>query len=539
MKILYVNPGKIDAGLDSVIKGPPLALLSIAAMVPEHDATLFDFKVDRYDEEKFRKMLRAHDITAITSMTPQISHALEVAEMAKQEGSTTIIGGYQPTLAPNSVIENSAVDFIVKGEGEHTFKELVDFLDPDHDNLQLAEIRGISYKDSADKIVHNAGRPLEPNLDNFPIPRRDLLRGKKYQYMGTRVNLMETSRGCPHNCSFCCIIKMWREPDDMPQKMRYRTKSLRRIMEEVYSIYNLKGQSWDFIFFNDDNFTIDVKRAKKIANLLIKSHMNENFYFSCQSRVDTLYKNPELAPLMAKAGFRNIFLGIESIHQQSLDAMNKHTTEEMIRTACKMCKDNQISVFAGMIIGYPGETKKMVRENIEFAIDLNPDFVQFTPITAFPGTDFFKQMEKEHKIATYDYKYYDLFHAMLRTEQLTASQMYHLAAEAYVKFYLNVDYPKMMFNRVVKDGFTWMLDMAFSWTKQFIFGGWDMFRSQGINNSLLEEDETLSSTDKKLRKNKKQSIRNRWREWLKFRKLLKKARKREMKFEDPKLQRYS
>ena len=91
-------------------------LLAIAAMVPEHEATLFDFKVDFYEERAFRKLLRAHQVVAITSMTPQIYHALEVAQMAKEEGCITIIGGYHPTLDPDHVAIEPAIDFTVQGK---------------------------------------------------------------------------------------------------------------------------------------------------------------------------------------------------------------------------------------------------------------------------------------------------------------------------------------------------------------------------------------------------------------------------------------
>ncbi|MFX0146051.1 MAG: hypothetical protein ACFE9C_18435, partial [Candidatus Hodarchaeota archaeon] len=86
MKILYVNPARLSSGLDAIIKGPPLNLISIAAMVPEHEAELFDFKVHKYNENKFRSLLNQSDVVALTSMTPQISHAFEVAEMAKDLG---------------------------------------------------------------------------------------------------------------------------------------------------------------------------------------------------------------------------------------------------------------------------------------------------------------------------------------------------------------------------------------------------------------------------------------------------------------------
>ena len=125
MKILYVNPSRLESGLDAIIKGPPLSLISIAAMVPEHEAKVFDFKVHKYHEKRFKRELNRTDVVAITSLTPQISSGIEVAQMAKKSGCTTIIGGYHPTLAPDYVINHPGVDYIIRGEGEYTYQELI------------------------------------------------------------------------------------------------------------------------------------------------------------------------------------------------------------------------------------------------------------------------------------------------------------------------------------------------------------------------------------------------------------------------------
>ncbi len=492
-KILYVNPGKLNSGLDYMIKGPPLALLSIAAMMPEkeYEATLYDFKVEDYKEEAFIKLLQEQDIVAISSMTPQINHALEVAQMAKMQGTTTILGGYHPTLDPKSVIEHEFVDFVVRGEGEHTFKELVEYLNGNPTKLEKSQIKGISYHDGNGNIVHNEDRPLEENLDNLPIPRRDLLNRTKYNYMGARVMLMETSRGCPHNCKFCCIVKMWNDPTG---KIRYRAKSVKRIMQEIYSI---DTEYWDFIFFNDDNFTIDVKRTRKILEAIVRSKVNQCVNFSCQTRVDTLTRNPWLAPLMKKAQMTMAFLGIESVHQQSLDGMNKHTNADMIQEAVNMCHDNGIVVFGGMIIGFPGETKEMVRENIDFAISLGLEFVQFTPITAFPGTPFFEEMDKNGKVATYNYKYYNLFHPMMRTEELGFVEMYRLVAEAYAKYYNNARYLGMMIKKALSEEFRWFLPISLRWFRQFALGGLGMLHQNGITIDLARQAEKKEGKMKK------------------------------------------
>ncbi|TKJ24238.1 MAG: hypothetical protein CEE43_00715 [Promethearchaeota archaeon Loki_b32] len=483
MKILYVNPARLSSGLDAIIKGPPLNLISIAAMVPEHDAKLFDFKVHKYNEKKFRSLLNQSDIVALTSMTPQISHAFEVAQMAKEQGCTTIIGGYQPTLAPEFVAKHPAIDYTVRNEGEHTFRELVEYLDGNIDEKVLRNIDGISFKNKEGQVLHNKDRKLEPNLDNFPMPRRDLLDDKKYIYLGARVAQLETSRGCPHNCKFCCIIKMWRNSDS---RVTYRTKSTKRIMQEIYDI------DWknDFIFFCEDNFTIKIKRTKEILETMIRSGIPNKMLFSCQSRADSLYRNPWLIDLMHKAGMRQVFLGIESVHQQSLDAMNKqNTTPDMVRKVVSLLQDRGISIFGGVIIGYPGETKTMVRQNIQFAKSLNLTCIQFTPITAFPGTDFYNEMSEKNMITSNDYRHYDLFHPMMRTEQLTNNEMFQLVGEAYSAYYLN-GWLKFMAKRYINPfgKFNWMMRNIPRFAKTVIVSGLDMLHSMGMTSSMISDE---------------------------------------------------
>ena len=483
MKILYINPARLQSGMDAIITGAPLSLITIAGMVPDHDAKLFDFKVDKYREKKFRSELNRYDTVAITSMTPQIYSALEVAKMAKDHGCNTIIGGYHPTLVPEFVADHEYVDFTVRGEGEHTFKEIIDYLDGNKKQISLKEIDGISYKNKEGKIIHTSERALEHNLDNFPMPRRDLLKGKLYTYLGTTTRQVETSRGCPHNCKFCCIIKMWRNSNG---GSTYRTKSISRIMREIYDV------DWknDFIFFCEDNFTINVKRTNKILDTIIRSGVNTKMRFSCQSRVDTLYNNPQLIDKLYRANFRQVFLGIESVHQQSLDAMNKrNTTPAMVKTVVKSLRDKGISIFGGVIIGFPGETKRMVRQNIQTTIDLDLDCVQFTPITAFPGTPFYDEMKEKGMITASNYKFYDLFHPMMKTEELTSKDFLQLVAEAYAAFYLNgwiIRRAKEYLNPFGK--FNWMLGSLGRLVKQGIMGGLGMLYSQGITTKVISDE---------------------------------------------------
>lgn len=483
MRIIYLNPSRIDSGLDFVIKSIPLGLISIAAMVPEHKATLLDYKVDQYTEKAFRSELNRSDVVAISSLTPQIYEAFKMAKIANEEGCTTVIGGYHPTLDPDFVIKKPYVDYIIRGEGEHTFKELIDFIDAGHEMKEIKRITGLSYKDENGIIHHNPDRALEPNLDSFPLPRRDLVDNKKYIYLGNHVDLVESSRGCPYNCKFCCIRKMWKDPYN---NRSYRTKGLKRILKEIYSIDLMN----DFIFFCEDNFTINVKRTKEILNAIIKSGIPNKLHFSCQSRVDTLFRNPWLMDLLRDAGFRQIFLGIESVHQQSLDAMNKqNTTPVMTRKVVEMLQDRGISIFGGVIIGYPGETKKMVRETINYTKSLKLDVVQFTPITAFPGTEFYDDMKEKEMITSHNYRHYDLFHSMMSTEQLSSKNIYRLVGEAYASYY-SIWYLKEMAKRYfnIFGNFSWMLKALPKFIKSVLLEGSKMLSTQGISGELVSDE---------------------------------------------------
>jgi len=337
---------------------------------------------------------------------------------------------------------------------------------------------------------------LETNLDVFPLPRRDLIDHKKYLYLGNRVDLIESSRGCPHDCKFCCIRKMWKDPYN---HLSYRTKSVHRIMQELYSV------DWknDFVFFCEDNFTINSKRTKKILDAIIKSGIPNKLHFSCQSRVDTLYRNPWLIDLLDEAGFRQIFLGIESVHQQSLDAMNKrNTTPVMTRRVVEMLQERGISIFGGVIIGYPGETMKMVRQTINYTKTLKLSCVQFTPITAFPGTEFYDEMLQKGMITSKNFRHYNLFHSMMKTEQLSSREIYRLVGEAYASYYLDNTYLKTMAKRYLNPfgKFKWMLNAMPKFVKSVIVEGNKMLSTQGISTNLISKElKEISALNKKIK----------------------------------------
>ena len=152
-----------------------------------------------------------------------------------------------------------------------------------------------------------------------------------------------------------------------------------------------------------------------------------------------------------------------------------------------MLQDRGISIFGGVILGFPGETKTMVRQNIQYARDLNMTFVQMTPITAFPGTDFYDEMEEKGMITSHNPKHYNLFTPMMRTEQLTNIEMYRLVAEAYSAYYLSRGWLKTLLKRYMNPfgNHNWMLKNIPQYVKTVISSGMKMLHRSCLTRRLL------------------------------------------------------
>ncbi|MFX1258788.1 MAG: hypothetical protein ACFFAN_13085, partial [Promethearchaeota archaeon] len=155
-----------------------------------------------------------------------------------------------------------------------------------------------------------------------------------------------------------------------------------------------------------------------------------------------------------------------------------------------LLQDRGISIFGGVIIGFPGETKTMVRQNIQFARSLNLTCIQFTPITAFPGTDFYDEMSEKNMITSHNYRHYDLFHPMMKTEQLTTNEIFRLVAEAYSAYYMSKGWLQMLIKRYTNPfgEFNWMGRNMPRFAKTVIKNGLDMLHSMGMTKSVISDE---------------------------------------------------
>lgn len=397
-RILLVNPPyDIERYMGSLGKigwvFPPIGLLYIASFLkskkPSYDVRIFDFQVEDRD---FFESLRGFkpDIIGITCQTALVYSALTLSEDIKKvlPGVKIIAGGVHPSIRPDDLLKSKDIDIVVRGEGEEAFFEICEAAEL---KAPFSQIKGISYKDASGKIIHSPKRPINPNIDTYPMPAINLVPIEKYRISpdlrtGDRFGLILTSRGCPYDCIFCA--------NKLLTERTYRMRSIKNVIEEVEYYINNHGVNQLMII--DDNFTVNKKRTIELCDEFIRRGYPRKLNWWAEARVDSL--DEELLAKMKEAGCSILSLGIESGNQRLLDLINKGIAIKDIERAVRLIKKSGIKSRASIILGLPTETKEESRNTVKFAYSLPIDQVRFSIATPFPGTKLWEIAVKEGKI---------------------------------------------------------------------------------------------------------------------------------------------
>src|SRR5712692_1714167 len=282
--------------------------------------------------------------------------------------------------------EGMGVDYIVRGEGELTFRELLRALER---GGGFERICGLSYRDTDrrdnDRWLHNPDRPVHQlEDDEIRLPNRNarVLRG--YTLLGRQVDVVETSRGCTYDCSFCSIIEM--------RGRNFHTYSLERVLNDIRDARDHGART---IFLVDDNITLNVRRFEELCYAIIEAGLNRLDYF-VQAMTSSIASHGEtLAPLMHRAGFRYVFLGIDNILEGDLQFLhaaakntardNGHNTGNATLRAIDWLHQNKMYVVGGLIVGNPEDTLESIEANLNFARHY-VDWPYIQHPTPYPGT---------------------------------------------------------------------------------------------------------------------------------------------------------
>jgi radical SAM superfamily enzyme YgiQ (UPF0313 family) len=269
-----------------------------------------------------------------------------------------IIGGPHTSVAVDTIPD--FVDYIVQGEGEKAISDIID--------SELSE-----------RVIR---RGRISDLDCLPFQPWDIFTKMNYDYNCDWLDIkpvftMNTSRGCPFNCSFCSVGSIWGR--------QYTCLSAQRIISEIE--YLIKNFSAKAIYFREDNFTLNKNRVIAFCEGLIGKELN--IQWACETRVDSIC-DEELVKLMSLAGCRAVYLGVESGSQKILDMLNKQTTVEQIEKTIRLCKKYHIRCYCSLITGIPGETYEDYLSTRELMRRLKPYAVSFNVFVGIPNSPLYR-----------------------------------------------------------------------------------------------------------------------------------------------------
>ncbi|MEW6376166.1 MAG: radical SAM protein [Thermodesulfobacteriota bacterium] len=367
----------------------------------------------------------------------------------------TLLAGLHPSALPKRTMEEEPTDFVCEGEGFYTLFELIETLKRD-DEKGVERIRGLWYRKDGE-IIGNERAPLIAHLDEeLPYVSWDLLPMNRYrahnwhcfQEPGQKREpyaVIYTSLGCPFHCHFCCINAIFGKPG-----IRYRSPE--KVVQEIDLLVNNYGVK--NIKFIDEMFVLKEEHVLKICDLLIERGYPLNIW--AYARINTV--NERLLRKLKEAGFTWLAYGIESGNNRVLKSVTKGITVKKIQEVVKLTKEIGINVIGNYIVGLPEDDLSSMKDTLDLAMELNCEFMNLYCATAYPGSALYDQAVREGwKLPETwaGYSPYSYEHLPLPTKYLTSAEVLRFRDEAYVKYYSNERYQRMIrekFGEVVLGG---------------------------------------------------------------------------------------
>ena len=398
--LLVIPPTYEDIYGSSFIKSginPAYMVLSYAAISgslkeEKYKVRLIDLNASRSPKSDYIRLINDFepDFIGFNITTPIFNKVDEYAKYTKEElhNSVLIAGGPHVSVMPEGILRNSCFDIAVVGEGDYSFRRIVD-----RDNLK--DIPGIAYLDSGE-YKQNINSLIK-NLDDLPFPYMELYDPQIYIHPNSvsrrnPVASMETSRGCFGRCVFC---------NKSVFGAKLRLKSVDRVIEEMKYILSL---GYNELHLVDDLFTASLTRAKKICERIINERLNMSWMPRGGIRVDVV--DQELLYLFKRAGVWRVAFGIESGSQKVLNESNKMITLSQVNKAVRMARKAGLETEGYFMLGLPGETEETLKETMKYAKSLRLDFAKFAVTIPLPGTSMFDKWDSMGAIKTKDWSKY-------------------------------------------------------------------------------------------------------------------------------------
>ncbi|MBK5276488.1 MAG: B12-binding domain-containing radical SAM protein [Desulfuromonadales bacterium] len=358
IKLIAPSPHREDA-LSTPFKLQRVNLPLLAALTPPgHTITIVEEAVETDD------INQDVDLVGITVLTEYALRAYEIGDAYRKKGVKVVMGGIHPTIVPDEALEHA--DAVVVGEAEGVWPQLVS----DAASGQMQRI----YR--ADKTTA---------LEGLPMPRRDLLSGSHYQGRVPMPIGVETSRGCPYDCEFCCI--------GQSLGSQYRVRPVQEVIAEIESIDS------PHLFFVDDALALNRDSAKKLFTEMIPLGKR----WLAQGTV-SLAEDPELLGLMKRAGCLGLLVGFESVQKDTQDEVSKIRNLKVgYYEAMHRFHNEGFGILGCFVFGFDFENKDVFDQTLEFIMKSHMDCVQLRILTPYPGTRLYKRLISEDRLFSHDW----------------------------------------------------------------------------------------------------------------------------------------
>ena len=385
MKIVLIEPRSTIANVYSKISMPLLGPVYLGTILKNQGHNVQIYKEDIYTPDY--ASIKA-DIIGISILTSTANRGYQIAKKFPKE--KVIIGGVHASLVPQEAVRFARQ--VVVGEAESVIGDIVN-------------------GDNRDPVVY--GKAIE-DLDALPYPDFSLIKGYRIPAF---IAPVLTSRGCPFDCSFCSVTKMFGR--------KYRFRSTENIRQELMASRSKN------IFFCDDNFAANPKRTRELLEFLAEPKI---YNWTCQVRCDAA-RDDKLLTLMAKAGCNTACIGFESVNRKTLQAYDKKQTIEEIIGAIRSFHKKKIKIHGMFVLGGDDDDEKTVWDTLRFAIKHKIDTIQMMILTPLPGTKVYGELEKQRRIFVRDWSLYDGQHIVFTPKLLSARALQASVLKAYASFY--------------------------------------------------------------------------------------------------------
>lgn len=446
MRVLLINPPTPWEELQNSLL-EPLGLCYLAAVARRdgHEVRIRDLcdtlntDIDGFFAETDAF---APEVIGITSMTSHFARGLEVARALKARyGCTVVFGGWHVSGRPEEVAD-PAIDFVVRGEGEQTFSELLQYLSTGSPRKE--DIQGLGYYEGG-KVQLTRARDRIMSLDELPMADRSDLPTHRYCHgvlfnrprSQMRTLSIQGSRGCPYKCSFCQTPAIWGN--------LWRRRDPVSIADEIEHLIETYGTN--SLWFRDEEFTVNKQWVISVAQEIIRRGIPKVLEWGSFCRVDDIDR--ELMDVLKEAGYCYGFLGVEAGSPEVRQRLKKHYKQEEAERALQLFHEYDVTSHAGWIIGFPWDTREDLTNQFNWIRTLPIDIMTMSYAMPFDSTSFGREMQEQGMVLTQDLSRWTLHRPVLRTPHLEEGELQRIRSSFMKRFYFSPRYMTRLARRLI------------------------------------------------------------------------------------------